>query len=73
MNIGHKLIMLGLAFSLFGGTCAFAKPAPHFKNEGLSREERTVVSHVPTARRSGATGYAASPDKDGWPANMILG
>jgi hypothetical protein len=73
MNIRHKLITLGLAFSFLGGPCAFAKPTPHFKNECLSREKRTVVSHVPTARRSGATGYASSPDKDGWPANMILG
>jgi hypothetical protein len=72
MNISHRLITLGVAFSLLGSTCAFAKPA-HFNNESLSRVEGTVASHVPTARRAGATGYASSPDKDGWPANMILG
>jgi hypothetical protein len=70
MNIGHKLIALGLACSFLASTSAFAKPAPHFMSEGLSHEKSTVVTHVPTARRSG---YASSPDKDGWPANMILG
>ena len=67
MNIGDKLIMLGLAFSLLGSTFAFAKPAPHL-------EEKTVTGHVPTTGRSG---YAHPPSsnavKDDWSAEMLLG
>jgi hypothetical protein len=73
MNISHKLITLGLAFSLLGSTCALATPAPHFENGYLSYKK---ASHVPTAKTSGATGYAGSPstnsDRD-WPGDMILG
>ena len=76
MNISQKLITLGLAFSLLGSTCAFARPMPHFENGCLSYEKKTVASHVPTARAFGATGYAGRPSantvKDDWPANMIL-
>jgi hypothetical protein len=31
MIISHKLITLGLAFSLLGSTCAFARPTPAFR------------------------------------------
>jgi hypothetical protein len=76
MNIRHKLITLGLAFSLLGSTSAFARPTPYFENGFLSHE-KTVESHVPTAKTSGATDYAPRPSantvKDGWPANMLLG
>ena len=76
MNISQKLITLGLAFSLLGSTCAFARPMPHFENGCLSYEKKTVASYVPTARAFGATGYAGRPSantvKDDWPANMIL-
>jgi hypothetical protein len=75
MNINHKLITLALAFSLVGSTCAFARSTPHFENDRLSHEKKTVASHVPTARTSGETGYArpsANTVKDDWPANMIL-
>jgi hypothetical protein len=61
MNLSHKLIMLGLAFSLLGSTAAFAKPTPHFENGSRSCETRTAKGHAPNA------------DKDGWPADMILG
>jgi hypothetical protein len=71
-----KLITLGLAFSLLGSTCAFARPTPHFENGRLSHEKRTIASHVPTAETSDATGYARRPSadtmKDDWPSNMIL-
>jgi hypothetical protein len=76
MNISHKLITLGLAFSLLGSTCAFAKATPHFENISLSYEKKKVASHALTARTSGATRYArpsANSDRDGWPANMLLG
>jgi hypothetical protein len=77
MNISHKLITLGLAFSLLGSTSAFAAPARHFENGCLSCEKSTATDHVPTAKTSGATGYAprlsVKADKDGWPADMILG
>ena len=77
MILNHKLLTLGLAFSLLGSTYAFARPTPHFENGRLSHEKKTVASHVPTARTSGATGYARRPSantvKDDWPANMILG
>jgi hypothetical protein len=77
MNISHKLITLGLAFSLLGSTCAFARPTPHFENGYPPYTDKTVPSHVPTAKTSGATGHARSPSanavKDDWPANMILG
>jgi hypothetical protein len=70
MNISHKLITLGLAFSLLGGTSAFARSTPNFKNGRLS--QKTVESHVPT---SGVTGYARRPSantvKDDWPNNML--
>ena len=76
MNISHKLITLGLAFSLLGSTCAFARPMRHFENGGLSYEKKTLASPVPTAKAFGATGYArppsASTDKDDWPADMLL-
>jgi hypothetical protein len=75
MNISQKLIMLGLAFSLLGSTSAFARPTPHFENGRLSQE--AFESHVPTVKRSGATGYARSPSantvKDDWPNNMLPG
>jgi hypothetical protein len=74
MNISHKLITLGLAFSLLGSTSAFARPTLHFENGGLSFKKRTVA--LPTANAFGATGYVRPPsanaDKDGWPANMLL-
>ena len=77
MNISHKLIALGLAFSLLGSTSAFARPTPHFENDSLSYKKKTVESHVPTASTSGATGYARRPSantiKDDWPNNMLLG
>ncbi len=77
MIISHKLITLALALSLLGSTCAFARPTPHFENGRLSYEKKTVVNHVPTAKRSDATGYPHRPSantiKDDWPANMILG
>ena len=73
MNISHKLITLGLAFSLLGSTSAFARPTPHFENGPLSR--KMIESHVPTARTSNANGYARRPStgavKDDWPANML--
>ena len=77
MNINHKLTTLALAFSLLGSTCAFARPTPHFENGYLSHEKKTVGSHSPRAKTSGATNYARRPSantvKDDWPANMILG
>jgi hypothetical protein len=73
MNISYKLITLGVAFTLLGSACAFAKPTPHFQNNYLWHEKGTVERYVPTPRTSGRTGYARSPDKDGWPADMILG
>ncbi len=77
MNISHKLITLGLAFSLLGSASAFARPTPCFENGCLSHRKKTVESHVPTAKTSGATGYAHRPSgntvKDDWPNNMILG
>jgi hypothetical protein len=73
MNISHKLITLGLAFSLLGSSSAFARPTPHFENGRLS--QKMVESHVPTAKTSGATGYARRPStnavKDDWPADML--
>ena len=76
MNISHKLITLGLAFSLLGSTCAFARPTPHLENGRLLHEKKTVASHVPTAKAFGATGYGRRPsantDKDHWPADMLL-
>jgi hypothetical protein len=66
MNISHRLIRLGLAFSLLGSTAAFAKPTPN-----------TVESHVPIPKTSGVTGYASRPSantvKDDWPNNMLPG
>jgi hypothetical protein len=68
MTITHRLITLGLAFSLLGSTSAFAKPTP---------EKESAASHFPTARTSDATGYQrrspANAVKDDWPNNMILG
>ena len=76
MKMSHKLITLGLAFSLLGSNCAFARPMRHFENGGLSYEKKTVASHVPTAKAFGATGYARPPSahaaKDDWPSDMIL-
>jgi hypothetical protein len=71
------LMTLGLAFSLLGTTSAFARPNLHFENDGLSNQKKTVESHVPTAKTSGATGYVRRPPanavKDNWPNRMILG
>jgi hypothetical protein len=68
MTISHKLIALGLAFSLFGSTCAFAKP---------TLEKEPVERHLPAANTSEPAGHvhhsSANPVKDDWPANMILG
>ena len=65
--ISHRLMALGLAFSLLGSTCAFAKPTP---------EKEPVASHFPAAKTD-ATGHvrhsSSNPVKDDWPANMILG
>jgi hypothetical protein len=75
MNINHKLMALGLAFSLLGSTSAFARPTPLFENGHLSYEQGAVTGHVPTTRQSGAAGYADRPstNSDGdWPGNMIL-
>jgi len=77
MNISHKLITLGLAFSLLGSTSAFARPTPCFENGCLSYKKKTVESHVPTAKTSGAAGFVRRPSantiKDDWPNNMLLG
>ena len=78
MNISHKLITLGLALSLLGSTSAFARPTPDFEHGGLSYKKKTVESHVPAAKISGATGDArprpsANTVKDDWPNNMLLG
>ena len=67
MTTSQRLITLGLAFSLLGSTCAFARPAP---------EKEAVASHFSAAKTSDATGYArhtsANTVKDNWPNNMIL-
>ena len=72
MIISQRLIVLGLAFSLLGSTCAFAKPTP----EKLTPEKGSVASHFPAAKTSDATGYTRRPSantvRDAWPANMIL-
>jgi hypothetical protein len=77
MTISRKLITLGLAIGLFGSTCAFARPTPHFENGRLSYEKKMVPSHVPTTGTSGAAGYAHPPStnavKDDWPSEMLLG
>jgi hypothetical protein len=75
MNINHKLIMLGLALSLLGSTCAFARPTPHFENGCLWCKKGSVESHVPTAKTSSPPASARRPSamKDDWPHNMILG
>jgi len=77
MNISHKLIALGLAFSLLGSTSAFARPTPVFEHGGLSHKKKTVGSRVPTASTAGASCYARRPSanivKDIWPNNMLLG
>jgi hypothetical protein len=74
MDISHKLIAVGLAFSLLGSTSAFARPTLHFENGGLSHEKKMVASHVPAAKAFGATDCArpANADKDGWPTDMLL-
>ena len=76
MTISHKVITLGLEFGLLGSTCAFARPTPHFENGCRSYARETVESHVSTAEKFGATGYARLPSahavKDDWPANMLL-
>ena len=75
MNISHKLITLGLAFSLLGSTCAFARPMQHFENRGPSFDKKTIASHVLTEKKHDAAGYAPRPSaavQDDWPANMIL-
>jgi hypothetical protein len=58
MNISRKLMALGIAFSVIGSTCAFARPALHSENVRLSSKKRTIQDHAPTAKSSGATGYA---------------
>jgi hypothetical protein len=77
MNINHKLITLCLALSLLGSTSALARPTRCFENGCLSYKKKTVESHVPSAKISGATGYPRRPSantvKDDWPNNMILG
>lgn len=76
MNISHKLMTLGLAFSLLGSTGAFAKPSPYFENGRLSHEDRAVTQHVPVTEIPGVTGYArpssAHAAKDDWPSDMLL-
>ena len=68
MTINHKLVALGLAFSLLGSTCAFAKPAS---------EREPVERHSPVANTSEPASHAhqssANPVRDDWPAEMILG
>jgi len=61
MNISHKLITLGLAFSLLGSNPRSPSTMRHFENGGLSYEKKTLASHVPTANAFGATGYARPP------------
>ena len=75
MNVSHKLMALGLAFSVFGGTCAFARPTLHSENLRLSHKAHTIETHVPTAGTPGAAGYAGSPPstnavKDDWPTYL---
>jgi hypothetical protein len=75
MNINHKLMALGLAFSLLGSTSAFARPTQHFENGYLSYEQGAVIGHIPTTTQAGATDDARRPstNSDGeWPGNMIL-
>ena len=76
MNTNHKLIALGLAFSLLGSVSAFARPTLHFENGHLPYEKTTVTDHFPTTKQSGAAGYAHSPSTNSdrhWPGDMILG
>ena len=77
MNISRKLVTLGLVFGLLDGTPALARPTPHFEKGGFLYGQETATSHVPTAKASGATGYARRPSantvKDDWPADMLLG
>jgi hypothetical protein len=74
MRNSPKLITLGLAFSLFGSTCALARPTLHFENGCPSCEKMT--GHVPTTIISGPARHASRPSsnavKGDWPANMIL-
>jgi hypothetical protein len=73
MNISRRLITLGVALGLLSG--AFARPTRHFENDFLSHNKRTITSHVPTAKTSGAPGYARRPSanavRDDWPADML--
>jgi len=75
MNITHRLITLGLVLGLLNGASAFARPTPHFKDGSFAHKKRTITSHVPTVKTSGATGYARRPSanvaKDDWPADML--
>ena len=76
MNINHKLVALGLAFSLLGSTSAFARSTPHFENGNHSYEQRTITGHVPMTKQSGAAGYVHTPSTNSdreWPGDMILG
>jgi hypothetical protein len=77
MNITHKLMTLGVAFCLLGSTAAFARPSPHFESGFLSHEKVTAEGHGPATGTPGPTRYAHSrspdADRDGWPADMILG
>lgn len=50
MNISHKLITLGLAFSLLGSTCAFARPMRHFENGGKGRSRVIFRQQMHSAR-----------------------
>jgi hypothetical protein len=68
MIISHKLMALGLAFGLLGSTCALARPAPHFENGVASHATTKDARHFQTAKKP-----PANADKDGWPADMILG
>jgi hypothetical protein len=72
MNLGRRLITLGLAFSLLESTRAFARPTPHFRNGRLSYEKNAVENHVPTAKTPGATRYGGNTANDDWPNNMHL-
>jgi hypothetical protein len=74
MKISHKMITLGLAFSLFGSTCALARPMPHFKNGDLSYENPMAMNHG-SRMTSAASDHARPPShavQDDWPADMIL-
>lgn len=75
MNISRKLMALGVAFGVLGGTCAFARPTLHFENSRPSTKKNGIEERAPTAKPSGATGYAWGPPsinaiEDDWQTNM---